>query len=81
MTKIVGGQKTGDESEVLDLGWAHKSEKSNARDIPPSAFFHMDVATLHLLPDGRKVLRPPNFPNTKHHILEGFFCDQGHLCD
>jgi hypothetical protein len=52
--------------EVLDLGWAHKN--TNPRDIPRGAFFHMDVATLHLLPAERKV-RLPLHPTT----LDDFF--------
>jgi hypothetical protein len=76
LTRTVGGQRTGDESEVLDLGWAHKQSSNNTRDIPSGAFFHMDVATLHLLsePDG-KTLRPPNFPTTTS--LKDFFKPRG----
>src|SRR5262249_15773003 len=36
--------------EIIDLGWAHRS--TEPRDIPRGAFFHLDVATLHLQPGG-----------------------------
>ena len=54
-----GAHETMVDGEVIDLGWAHHGD-SNSRDIPPTAFFHLDVASLHLLgPNGDKKLTTP----------------------
>ena len=58
--------------EILDLGWAHHGH-SNTRDIPRGAFFHMDVATLHLYPTVPWELVPPYLPTN----LKDFFKDKG----
>jgi hypothetical protein len=67
----VGTEETRADQEVLDLGWAHRSE-SKARDIPRGAFFHLDVATLIVRGLGNQLFWPslPNnlvdfFPSTK----------------
>src|SRR5258708_24545458 len=45
MTKRVRGKGSSEAHlDVIDLGWAHKN--TGTRDIPPGAFFHLDVATL-----------------------------------
>jgi hypothetical protein len=41
-----GAHATTNEGEVIDLGWAHHGH-SSSRNIPPTAFFHLDVLTLH----------------------------------
>jgi hypothetical protein len=54
------------------LGWAHHGD-SNSRDIPPTAFFHLDVASLHLLPlpQGKTLTLPRKLPATTS--LKNFF--------
>jgi hypothetical protein len=63
LTKIVGGQQTGSEQEVLDPGWSHHAQNTS-RDIPRGAFFHMDVVTLLLPPNGGSALFWQKLPNT-----------------
>jgi hypothetical protein len=47
MTKRIQGMgKSEAHLDVISLSWAHKDTET--RDIPPGAFFHLDVATLHL---------------------------------
>jgi hypothetical protein len=80
LSKHTASGKTVPHKEVLDLGWAHHPQ-SPSRDIPRGAFFHMDVATLHLWhlasppqPQRRpRELRPPVLPTT----LLNFFDDKG----
>jgi hypothetical protein len=69
-TKSGPGQKSEDQKEVLLMGWSHIKEK--ARDIPRGAFFHLDVVSLYLLPDGRIILYLPDLPNS----LGNFFADK-----
>jgi hypothetical protein len=51
ITKHIPGTQSVSEQEVVVLAWAHKD--TEARDIPRGAFFHLDVASLYLLPTGR----------------------------
>src|SRR5262249_2956759 len=51
MTKDAAGIESIPKQEVVALGWAHKG--TEPRDIPRGAFFHLDVASLYLPPDGR----------------------------
>jgi hypothetical protein len=51
ITKRIPGTQSVSEQEVVVLAWAHKD--TEARDIPRGAFFHLDVASLYLLPTGR----------------------------
>jgi hypothetical protein len=65
-----GAHETKVEGEVIDLGWAHQGH-SSSRDIPSTAFFHLDVATLHLLPSGKTLTTPRGLPSTTS--LRDFF--------
>jgi hypothetical protein len=71
MTKRVGGRQGVSEEEVLELSWSHKKD-ADPRDIPPGAFFHMDVVALHLRQTGR-VMHLRHFPNS----LQNFFTEPG----
>jgi hypothetical protein len=53
ITKHIWGTRTPAQSDVIDVGWVNKHKSTI--DIPRGAFFHMDVATLHLLLEGRKL--------------------------
>jgi hypothetical protein len=68
ITKRVGGQLTASEEEVVSLGWASYGH-SDARDIPRGAFFHMDIATLHLDPAAGSTLGMERVSSS----LENFF--------
>jgi hypothetical protein len=71
ITKDIRGTKTPAQSDVIDVGWVNKYKSTV--DIPRGAFFHMDVATLHLLPTERKLeIAAPRVPN---HLLT-FFSDK-----
>jgi hypothetical protein len=58
--------------EIIELGWVNATVRG-ARDIPRGAFFHMDIVTLNLWPDGRRELSLP-YPSPT--TLEGFFADK-----
>jgi hypothetical protein len=45
LRKRVGGQEIRAPRDIIELGWAHKSDAP--RDIPRGAFFYIDVATLY----------------------------------
>ncbi|MEA2817947.1 MAG: hypothetical protein QOI93_5849 [Rhodospirillaceae bacterium] len=72
LTRRVGGQVTASEEEVVSLGWASYG-KSDARDIPRGAFFHMDIATLHLDPVKGNTLEVQRVTTS----LENFFKPKG----
>jgi hypothetical protein len=71
ITKRVGGQSTASEEEVVSLGWASYGH-GDARDIPRGAFFHMDIATLHLDPAAGNTLGMHRVSSS----LENFFKDK-----
>jgi hypothetical protein len=71
ITKSTNKGETTPRSEVLDLGWSHHGH-SRTRSIPRGTFFHMDVVTLHLLPQGRELRLPGLFPTT----LRDFFAEK-----
>lgn len=71
VAKRIGGQLTASEGEVISLGWASYG-KSDARDIPRGAFFHMDIATLDLNPATGSTLRLHRVSSS----LENFFKDK-----
>ncbi len=57
------------EQEVVVLAWAHKD--TEARDIPRGAFFHLDVASLYLLPTGRVLQVAHRTPTTLAPLFSG----------
>ena len=50
MTKRALGIESISKQEVVALTWAHKG--TEPRDIPRGAFFHLDVASLYMMPNG-----------------------------
>ena len=69
ISKSSEGRPIPPEQEVLQLGWSHKSV--DPRSIPRGAFFHMDVVSLHLKPEGRKLIL-----SQMPHSLSSFFEDK-----
>jgi hypothetical protein len=67
LRKRVGGQEIRAPRDIIELGWAHKSDAP--RDIPRGAFFYIDVATLY----GTVLSLSHKFPTT----LLNFFDDKG----
>jgi hypothetical protein len=53
--------------EVIALGWANHG--MGARDIPRGAFFHLDIASLHLLPDRRALQVAHEMPTSLAHLF------------
>lgn len=47
IAKTTQGKATTVDEEVLEFGWSHRPVKS--RDIPPGAFFYVDIAALRLM--------------------------------
>jgi hypothetical protein len=65
ITKRVWGTPSQAPLDVVDLGWANKNKMTT--DIPRGAFFHMDIATLHLLPIKQAGLGPSD-PRTERKL-------------
>jgi hypothetical protein len=59
MKKSASGGESIPKQEVVALAWANKG--TEPRDIPRGAFFHLDVASLHMMPNGN-VLRISEMP-------------------
>lgn len=70
ITKHGEGVTSRTQQEVLDLGWSHHPPR--ARNIPRGAFFHMDVVSLHLRPDGNFLEAANPLPNS----MMNFFDDK-----
>jgi hypothetical protein len=69
ISKSPEGTAVPPEQEVLQLGWSHRSV--DPRNIPRGAFFHMDVISLHLKPEGRRLML-----SQLPHSLSTFFDDK-----
>jgi hypothetical protein len=69
ITSRARGTETISRQEVVTLGWANHG--MGARDIPRGAFFHLDIASLYLMPHGRKLRVAHEIPSS----LEPLFPD------
>jgi hypothetical protein len=72
--RVAGAKPAYFDTDRYELGWANYAE-SGTRDIMRGQSFHMDVATLVLLPGNRSRLvfggwGRPGMPNTLHEFLE-----------
>src|SRR5262249_13405544 len=62
MTKRASGIESISKKEVVALAWAHKG--TQPRDIPRGAFFHLDVASLYMMPNGSSLRISPELPSS-----------------
>jgi hypothetical protein len=69
ITKFASGTATISRQEVVVLGWANHG--MGARDIPRGAFFHLDVASLYLTPNGRVLQVSHAMPTSLTPLFDG----------